>query len=879
MQATTSDNPVRAVALTAGLQRHTRAIHPRRAIAVAAVAIALLASLTALEASELPPSSVQGRASFVELQPEEDAPAAPNASWATATAYPIPIGRYAFAQNGDDMYVISGVTSGALTPTVRRYNATTNAWTSLADIPVASEAAAAAILGSRIYVADGISGGNLIRIYDIPTNTWTSGAARPGVGSSFGAAAGAFNNRVYIIGGGAGGGSTLVSIYDPLGNSWTAGAAAPAAYQLGGYTQVGQYVYLVGGFTSTTGTNSSMTMRYDMANNSWSTGPSWTPQRADLALAARGTRLYAIGGDSNGGGFFDPTTAVSELETNTWPSGAWILSPDILPAARQGNQAGFSSSSRAGDEIWSTGGIGPGTVYLNQHIFRPVSLPCLNYNISQSTGTIQPGTTNVGNNCDDCTTAITLPFPVRFYGVTYTSANVGANGNLQFTADFQSFGNSALPATAFGPTIFPFWDDLRTDSAGSGIFTSVTGTAPQRTFNIEWRVTQFNGTGSTRFQIRFFEGFDHFEFIYGPTTAVFTGTVGVHQHQSGAATQFGPPHMTVPPAGTRLVVTPGCCGPVAFTGAIGSNSAAYPGTSGTQAGRVTRLSPAGTCAAPETYPGTADTTPRTYDAYTFVNNGPATCVTFNVDTACAGTNFVFPVAYLGSFNPANIAQNYLGDGGVSPSPSANFSVNVPANASVVLVVSEVTGGAGCPAYDVVVSGLSCPVQITKAESRKTHGAAGEFNIPLPLTGQPGVEARTGGAGGTHNVVLTLNSDVAGGNATVSSGIGTAGAPTFLGRTMIIPLSGVTDLQRITLSLSNVFNTVGQVLPTTGLNINILLGDTNGNRAVNATDIGQVKSQAGAPVSPANFRTDTTASGAINASDVGQVKANAGNSLP
>jgi hypothetical protein len=121
--------------------------------------------------------------------------------------------------------------------------------------------------------------------------------------------------------------------------------------------------------------------------------------------------------------------------------------------------------------------------------------------------------------------------------------------------------------------------------------------------------------------------------------------------------------------------------------------------------------------------------------------------------------------------------------------------------------------------------------------------------------------------------------VAGGNATVSSGIGTAGAPTFLGRTMIIPLSGVTDLQRITLSLSNVFNTVGQVLPTTGLNINILLGDTNGNRTVNATDIGQVKSQAGAPVGPANFRTDTTANGTINASDVGQVKANAGNSLP
>jgi hypothetical protein len=336
--------------------------------------------------------------------------------------------------------------------------------------------------------------------------------------------------------------------------------------------------------------------------------------------------------------------------------------------------------------------------------------------------------------------------------------------------------------------------------------------------------------------------------------------------------------MTVPPAGTRLVVTPGCCGPVAFTGAIGSNSAAYPGTSGVQSGRVGRFPPVSTCGAPKTYPGTQDTNPRTYDAYTFVNNGPATCVTFNVNTACT-TNFVFPVAYLGSFNPANVAQNYLGDSAESPNPSSNFSVNVPANSSVVLVVSEVTAGTGCPAYDVVVSGLSCPVQITKAESRKTHGSAGEFNIPLPLTGQPGVEARSGGAGGNHNIVLTLNSDVSGGNATVSSGIGTAGAPTFLGRTMVVPLSGVADLQRITLSLNNVFNTAGQVLPSTTLDMNVLLGDTNGNRSVNATDIGQVKSQAGVPVGPLNFRTDTTVSGTINASDVGQVKANAGHSLP
>ena len=46
---------------------------------------------------------------------------------------------------------------------------------------------------------------------------------------------------------------------------------------------------------------------------------------------------------------------------------------------------------------------------------------CGTYTTATGTGTITPGDTDTGNHCDDCTTPITLPFPVSVYGTTFTS--------------------------------------------------------------------------------------------------------------------------------------------------------------------------------------------------------------------------------------------------------------------------------------------------------------------------------------------------------------------------------------------------------------------------------------------------------------------------
>ncbi len=172
------------------------------------------------------------------------------------------------------------------------------------------------------------------------------------------------------------------------------------------------------------------------------------------------------------------------------------------------------------------------------------------------------------------------------------------------------------------------------------------------------------------------------------------------------------------------------------------------------------------------------------------------------------------------------------------------------------------------------------LQSVSAVSRKVHGAAGTFDIPLPLTGNPGIECRSGPVAGVYTFVVTFSNAVVSGNAAVTGGTGSvSGSPAFSGNTMTVNLTGVADLQTLTLTLSSVTDSFGQTLPTAALSAKILIGDVNGNSSVNTTDIAVTKAQSGLPVSAANFPADVNVSGTFSAADVGQVKANAGHSLP
>jgi hypothetical protein len=169
---------------------------------------------------------------------------------------------------------------------------------------------------------------------------------------------------------------------------------------------------------------------------------------------------------------------------------------------------------------------------------------CTGFSVTQSTGAaIVPGTTDIGNHSDDNGTPLPLPFPVTLYGTTYNAANANPNGNLQFVTNLTTWTNTCIPAAPMNVCMMPHWDDLRTNIANGnngtlGIFTSITGTAPNRVFNVEWRTIYRGTTNNLNFQIRLFEDGSKFEYIYGQGIQLgASATIGI-QHTQLPSTQF-----------------------------------------------------------------------------------------------------------------------------------------------------------------------------------------------------------------------------------------------------------------------------------------------------------------------------------------------------
>jgi hypothetical protein len=96
--------------------------------------------------------------------------------------------------------------------------------------------------------------------------------------------------------------------------------------------------------------------------------------------------------------------------------------------------------------------------------------------------------------------------------------------------------------------------------------------------------------------------------------------------------------------------------------------------------------------------------------------------------------------------------------------------------------------------------------------------------------------------------------------------------------MTVNLTGVTDVQTITVSLSSVMDTSGDVLPEAAVGMNVLIGDVTADKAVTRTDINRTRSQVGHPVTSSNFREDVVANGSITNQDVNLVRSHLGDKL-
>jgi hypothetical protein len=171
-----------------------------------------------------------------------------------------------------------------------------------------------------------------------------------------------------------------------------------------------------------------------------------------------------------------------------------------------------------------------------------------------------------------------------------------------------------------------------------------------------------------------------------------------------------------------------------------------------------------------------------------------------------------------------------------------------------------------------------PLVPTLAVSRKPHGGTETFDVPLPLTGTPGVEPRRGSLEdpSAHQLVLTFPAAVTIGGASVTSGSGSVSSATAEGAVVTVNLVGVANAQTIAVTITNVSD--GTATNNVTVPMSLLLGDTNGDRAVNAGDALQTRARSGQVLDTTNFRSDVNTDGALNGGDTIVVRNQAGMSL-
>lgn len=234
-----------------------------------------------------------------------------------------------------------------------------------------------------------------------------------------------------------------------------------------------------------------------------------------------------------------------------------------------------------------------------------------------------------------------------------------------------------------------------------------------------------------------------------------------------------------------------------------------------------------------------------------------------------GDNWSPNVAVSNSFNPflGYPNQNKMGD--------------------YITMVSDNTGGnvAYCATFngeeDIYYVRVAPPVPVPiSVVSRKTHGGAGTFDLPLPIAGNAGIECRSGSGPNSngHQIIVTFANPVTVSGVAVSSSDNLATATQSVsGGVVTVDLSNVTDGQTITVTLTSVND--GVHLGDVAVKMSVLLGDTTASGGVNSSDVSQIKAQSGQTVGSSNFRTDVNTNGSINSSDVSLVKSRSGAALP
>lgn len=184
-----------------------------------------------------------------------------------------------------------------------------------------------------------------------------------------------------------------------------------------------------------------------------------------------------------------------------------------------------------------------------------------------------------------------------------------------------------------------------------------------------------------------------------------------------------------------------------------------------------------------------------------------------------------------------------------------------------------------------IASTATALSLNGVASRKTHGTAGTFDLPIDpvpaINGNISIEPRFGGTGhlivfkfgeavtspGTVSVVDTANASI--GNATANTSLT---VPTDV----LVNLTNIPDRRRIKITLTGVTGASGAL--NASASVGFLMGDFDNSASVTAVDKSAVKVRAGQIANASTFRYDISASGQVTAAAIAAVKSRVGITL-
>ncbi len=163
------------------------------------------------------------------------------------------------------------------------------------------------------------------------------------------------------------------------------------------------------------------------------------------------------------------------------------------------------------------------------------------YSFSESSGAY---TSLVGANISTATgddgeqTNVPIGFTFEFNQVQYTTLTIGTNGAVSFTQTDIGYSN-AMAGSSGKNFLTPLWDDLYARTGDSVKIMYLTeGSAPNRTFTIEWKNISWRNAGDTvNFQIVLEETSNKIYFKYGANysdDASMSASIGIIDNVGGS---------------------------------------------------------------------------------------------------------------------------------------------------------------------------------------------------------------------------------------------------------------------------------------------------------------------------------------------------------